>query len=335
MMKKVQNSPESLVQDELEGYVKLHKDKIRLLPDTTCVVRAVPKEKGKVKLVMGNGAGHEPAVIGWVGEGMFDMNVVGDVFTAPSGEKILKGLQAIDDGSPILLIVQNHAGDVLNAGQAFRKAKKQGMNIRQVIFYDDIASAPRDAVEERRGIGGMFFYTKIVGAMAEAGATLEECAAMFERVRDCTRTYAAAFSSCTNPVNGVKMFEYLEGTNQIELGMGVHGEGGGENQIEMPSASVLAERMARALLEDKPYQKGDRLLVDINGAGSTTCMEMNIFYNELEKFLTAEGFQVVGAVAGNFLTTQELAGISLSFCSVDEEMLRLWQAPCRSGILTR
>lgn len=334
-MKKIQNTADTLVRDELEGYAAIHKKVIRLLPDSTCIVRAVPKEKGKVKLVMGNGAGHEPAVIGWVGEGMFDMNIVGDVFTAPSADKILNGLQAIDDGSPILLIVQNHAGDVLNANQAYKKAKKLGMDIHKVLFYDDIASAPRDAVEERRGMGGMFFYTKIVGALAEQGASVEECIAMFEKVRDQTRTYAAAFSSCTNPVNGVKMFEYLENNNSIELGMGVHGEGGGENRIPMPSAEKLAEMMGKALLEDKPYQKGEQLLIDVNGAGSTTCMEMNIFYRELERYLIAQGFQPVGAVAGNFLTTQELAGISLSICGVDEEMLRLWEAPCRCGILTR
>ena len=153
-MKKIQNTADTLVRDELEGYAAIHKKVIRLLPDSTCIVRAVPKEKGKVKLVMGNGAGHEPAVIGWVGEGMFDMNIVGDVFTAPSADKILNGLQAIDDGSPILLIVQNHAGDVLNANQAYKKAKKLGMDIHKVLFYDDIASAPRDEVEERRGMGG-------------------------------------------------------------------------------------------------------------------------------------------------------------------------------------
>ncbi|MCI8441653.1 MAG: dihydroxyacetone kinase subunit DhaK [Provencibacterium sp.] len=334
-MKKLQNSPETLLMDELQGYARLHRDKICLLEETTCIARRTPKARGKVKLAMGNGAGHEPAVIGWVGEGMFDLNVVGDVFTAPSGDKIFEGLQAIDDGSPILLIVQNHAGDVLNANIAMRKAKKAGMNIRQVLFYDDIASAPREAQEERRGIGGMFFYTKMVGAMAEAGADIDSCIRMFERVRENTRTYAAAFSSCTHPLTGIRMFEYLDGTENIELGMGVHGEGGGENIIPMPTAAQLAEKMGSALLSDRPYTPGDRLLIDINGAGATTCMEMNIFYNELEKYFLAQGMEIAGAVAGNFLTTQELSGISLSICKVDSEMLSLWEAPCRCGIMSR
>ena len=132
-MKKIMNNPDNLVIDELQGYAKIHKDKIKLLEGTTCVVRANPKEKGKVKLVMGNGAGHEPAVIGWVGEGMFDLNVVGDVFTAPSGDKIFKGIEAIDDGSPILLIIQNHAGDVMNANIAYKKAIKKGIDVHKVI----------------------------------------------------------------------------------------------------------------------------------------------------------------------------------------------------------
>lgn len=334
-MKKICNVPETLLADMLEGFAKIHSDKVKYLPEHSAIVRATPKEKGKVKLVMGNGSGHEPAVIGWVGYGMFDMDVVGEAFTAPSGDHVFEAVQAIDDGSPILLIVQNHAGDVLNANVAYKKAKKAGVDIHKVLFYDDIASAPRDQIEERRGMGGMFFYTKVVGAMAEQGSSIEECIAMFERVRDNTRTYAAAFSSCTHPATGIKMFEYLEGNNLIELGMGVHGEGGGNNRIPMPTARELAAIMGKALLEDKPYAKGDRLLVDINGTGATTCMELSIFYNEFEKFLFDQGISAVGAVSGNFLTTQELAGVSVSVCSVDQEMLRLWEVPCSTAIICR
>lgn len=334
-MKKMMNSAQTLITDELQGYAKIHKDKIRLLEGTTCIVRAEPKEKGKVKLVMGNGGGHEPAVIGWVGSGMFDMNIVGDVMTAPSGDKMLKALEDFDDGSPILLMVQNHAGDVMNANIAYAKAKKKGMDMHKVVFYDDIASAPKECIEERRGMAGMYFYTKIVGAMAENGATAEECVAMFDKVRDNTRTYAVAFTSCTHPATGLPMFDYLENNNLIELGMGIHGEGGGGNRVEMPTAAELAAIMGKILLEDKPYAKGDKLLAIVNGAGSTTCMEMSIFYNELEKYLTAEGMEVVDAEAGNFLTTQELGGVSVSLCSVDEDMLQLWNAPCDCAIITK
>jgi len=334
-MKKISNAPETLVTDELQGFVKLHSDKVRLIEGTTCVARRIPKEKGKVKLVIGNGAGHEPAVIGWVGKGMFDLNVVGDVFTAPSGDKIYQGIEAIDDGSPILLMVQNHAGDVLNANYAYSKAKKKGIDIYKVIFYDDIASAPKEFMEDRRGIGGMYFYAKIVGAMAEAGASAEECISMFEAVRDNTRTYGVAFSACTHPATGMEMFGYLKDNDLIEPGMGVHGEGSGNHCVPMPKAAELAEMTGNVLLEDKPYHANDNLLVVVNGAGSTTCMEMNIFYNEFERFLTKKQINVVGGCAGNYLTTQELAGLSVSLCSVNQTMLDLWNAPCCCAILTK
>ena len=184
-------------------------------------------------------------------------------------------------------------------------------------------------------MGGMFFYTKIIGAMAENGATVEECINTFEKVRDNTRTYAVAFSSCTHPVTGMPMFEYLKDNDLIELGMGVHGEGGSNNRIEMPSASELAEIIGKTLLEDKPYTKNEKLLALVNGSGSTTCMEMSIFYNELEKYISAKGMVVVDGCAGNYLTTQELAGLSVSLCSVDDVMIALWEAPCKCGIITK
>ena len=209
-MKKIMNEPDTLIVDELQGFAKIYPRQVKLADSVTAVVRAVPKSAGKVKLVMGNGGGHEPAVIGWVGEGMFDCDVVGDLFSAPSGEKMFQAIEEIDDKSPVLLCIQNHAGDVINGNIAWKKAVKHGIDIRKVLFYDDIASAPREENEERRGIAGMLFYAKIVGAMAEAGASIEECIEMFERVRDNTRTYAAAYSSCTHPGTGLKMFEYLE-----------------------------------------------------------------------------------------------------------------------------
>ena len=169
-MKKIMNEPDTLIADELQGFAKIYSRQVKLADSVTAVVRAVPKSAGKVKLVMGNGGGHEPAVIGWVGEGMFDCDIVGDLFSAPSGEKMFQAIEEIDDKSPVLLCIQNHAGDVINGNIAWKKAVKHGIDIRKVLFYDDIASAPREENEERRGIAGMLFYAKIVGAMAEAGA---------------------------------------------------------------------------------------------------------------------------------------------------------------------
>lgn len=327
-MKKIMNAPQTLIQDELEGFAKIYGDRIRLAASAPAVLRKKQKEKGKVKLVMGNGGGHEPAVIGWVGEGMFDCDVVGEVFAAPSGERIYRVIQEIDDGSPILLCVQNHAGDVINANLACRKARKAGIDIHSVLFYDDIASAPRDKLEERRGVAGMLFYTKIVGALAEEGASVEACAEMFERVRDRTRTYGAAYSACTHPESGMKMFDYLENNDLIELGMGVHGEGGNGSRIPMPTAEKLAALIGEKLIEDGDYRAGEEVLVLVNGTGGSTAMELNIFYNELERFLRRNGLTAVGCSVGSYLTTQELAGLSVSLCAADSRMKELWERPC-------
>lgn len=332
-MKKLRNRPEDLVQETLEGYAMANSEVIGLNPGTHQIVRKEKKGPDKVKFALGNGAGHEPAVIGWVGPGMLDMNIVGDVFTAPSAEKILEGLEALDDGSPILLAVQNHAGDVLNAERACKKARERGIDVHRVLFYDDVASAPKGFEEERRGMAGMLFYVKIVGAFLEQGGGIEEAVRLFERVRDNTRTYSVAFTSCTHPVTGMKMVELPE--NEIELGMGVHGEGGGENRVPMMSSAGLAEHIGSLLAEDGDYLAGETLLLFVNGLGSATMMEQSILYRDMTHFFEKRGMRVAGGYCGGCLTTQELGGVSVSVCRVGEEELKLWNAPCRCGIFRR
>ncbi|MDD3410657.1 MAG: dihydroxyacetone kinase subunit DhaK, partial [Eubacteriales bacterium] len=186
-----------------------HSDIIRLVPGTHMVERVTPKAKGKVRFLMGNGAGHEPAVICWVGEGMFDMNIPGEIFTCASAAYIHEGIRRLSEGGPVLVAIQNHAGDVLNANMAIDQALDEGIDVHSVVFYDDIASAPRECMEERRGIGGMLFYAKIVGAMAERGDGIDALISMFEKVRDATRTYAVAITNGTNPITGLDMFGEL------------------------------------------------------------------------------------------------------------------------------
>ena len=327
IMKKIINNPHELVEDTLKGYTAAHSDVIRLVPGTHMVERVRPKEKGKVRFLMGNGAGHEPAVICWVGEGMFDMNIPGEIFTCAPASAIYQGIRRLAEGGPVLVAIQNHAGDVLNAGMAIDQAQEEGIDVDSVVFYDDIASAPREAAEERRGIGGMLFYGKIVGALAEEGADMAGLKAMFERVRDRTRTYAVAVTNCTNPISGLDVFRQLP-DDEIELGMGVHGEGGG-GRMKLPTSRELAEWVAGKLIEDGGYQPGDRMLAMVNGAGGMTMMEMSIFYGDLKDCLEKRGMTVAGCKVGSYLTTQELSGVSVSLCSVDDEMLRLWNEPCR------
>ena len=327
VMKKIINDPNRIVEETLKGYVAAHDDVIRLVPGTHMVERVHPKAPGKVRFLMGNGAGHEPAVICWVGEGMFDMNIPGEIFTCASSQAIYQGIKRLSEGGPVLVAIQNHAGDVLNAGMAIDEAMDEGIEVDSVVFYDDIASAPKDMLEERRGIGGMLFYGKIVGAMAENGADMESLKQMFAKVRDKTRTYAVAITNCTNPISGLDMFSQLP-DDEIELGMGVHGEGGG-GRIKLPTSRELAKLMADKLIDDGDYVQGDRLLVMVNGAGGMTMMEMSILFGDLKSYLEEKGMSVVGSKVGNYLTTQELSGVSVSFCAVDDEMLKLWNGPCK------
>ena len=323
-MKKLQNDKSRLVDEAMAGYAAAHRDVLEHIEGTRMMARRRPKEPGKVRLMMGNGGGHEPAVIGWVGRGMLDLNVVGDVFTAPSGKMIYQGIRHLAETGPVILFVQNHAGDVMNAELAMDMA--EDLPVRSVLFYDDIASAPKGRESERRGMAGMIFYAKICGAMAENGASPEEIVAMFERVRDATRTISVAIQGGTHPVTGLPINGQL-GENEIEVGMGVHGEGGAD-RMPLPTSRELAAILCDRLLQDAEYPAGSRLLVLVNGAGSMTMMEMATLYGDVEKELHARGFVLEGGKLGNFLTTQETSGVSLSLVMVDDDMLKLWREPC-------
>ena len=330
-MKKIINNPNTIVEDTLKGFVCANSDIINLVPGTHIVQRKATKDKGKVRFMMANGAGHEPAVSCWVGEGMFDMNVVGEVFTCPSSGHIYEGIKRLSANGPVLVAIQNHAGDVINGGLAIKKAADEGLDVQSVLFYDDIASAPKDAIEERRGIGGMIFYSKIVGAMAEQGDDMDSLIKVFSQVRDNTRTIAFAVTNCTNPITGLSMFNDLP-DDSIELGMGVHGEGGGADRIKIPTAKELAKLLSDKLIEDGEYKAGDKLLVFVNGSGGMTSMELSMIYGGIHDYLESQGLQVVGCKVGTYLTTQELSGASVSFCRVDDQMLALWNAPCKVSV---
>lgn len=325
-MKKLQNDKKRLVDEAMAGYAAAHRDVLEHIAGTRMMARRHPKEPGKVRLMMGNGGGHEPAVIGWVGQGMLDLNVVGDVFTAPSGKMIYQGISRLAETGPVILFVQNHAGDVMNAELAMDMA--EDLPVKSVLFYDDIASAPKGQEQERRGMGGMLFYAKICSALAERGALQDEIIAMFEAVRDRTRTLSVAINGGTHPVTGLPISGEL-GENEIEIGMGVHGEGGA-NRIPLPTSRQLASILCDRLLEDAEYEPGSRLLVMVNGAGGMTMMEMATLYGDVEAELRLRGFEPVGCKVGNYLTTQETSGISLSLVSVNDEMLELWRDPCNA-----
>jgi dihydroxyacetone kinase len=330
-MKKILNNSEFIMDETMEGYFLSNKKRLFLPPGTHNMQRKTPKVKGKVKLVAGNGGGHEPGLMGWVGLGMYDLDCLGNIFTAQAGKVFYEAIKQMDDGSPILLTIANHAGDVVNGNLAFSLCKKNNLNVEKVLFYDDIGSAPKGQEEERRGMAGMIFSIKSAGALAEEGASLEECVRVFEKARDNVRTIALTLGSCTHPATGRTMMETP--VNRVGMGAGIHGEGGSQDVPFAPSKD-LAKAAASRLIEDKPFVSGDEVCMLVNGMGSTTLMELSIFYRDVCNYLGSVGITVYDGAAGNFITTQEMAGLSLSFMKLDDELKKCWDAPCSTPAYT-
>lgn len=320
---KLVNDPGDIVAEMLEGYANAYSNIIRV--EDGMIVRANPKQNGKVGLVIGNGSGHEPAMIGWVGPGLFDVNVPGPIFTAPGPARLLKGIEAADRGAGVLVCVSNHAGDVLNAEMALEEAEDEGLeNVEMVVLYDDIGSAPKGQEEDRRGSAGLFFVWKIVGAAAQDGATLAECSTLAEKARDNTRTLSATLSTCAHPVTKEPLGEIADGA--MIVGVGVHGESSG-GAIPVTTANAAVDMMLPLLLEDLPYEAGDEVCVLVNNAGSLTTMELAILYRRIDQTLAERGIGVHRAWLGAYATTQDSAGFAISLCRVDEETKRLYDAP--------
>ncbi|MBW7883088.1 MAG: dihydroxyacetone kinase subunit DhaK [Caldilineaceae bacterium] len=326
--KKLFNQRSDLVEEMLEGYAAAYADIIRLT-EGGLIVRRTPKDAGKVGLVIGNGSGHEPAMIGWVGYGLFDVNVPGPVFTAPPPAKLLEGIQAADRGAGVLVCVSHHAGDLMTAEFALAEAHDQGMaDVEMVVLYDDVASAPRGREPDRRGTAGLFFVWKMLGAFAETGAPLAACKELAEKVRDNTRTISMALTSCRQPVTGEVMFHI--GEDEMEIGMGVHGEAG-TGRVPLLSADATIDQMLPLILEDLPFQAGDDVCVLLNNSGSMTLMELSILYRRVQQILDDRHIRVYRAWLGSYATTQEMAGFGLSLCRVDDQLKALYDAPANGA----
>jgi dihydroxyacetone kinase-like protein len=322
-MKKCINDPENLVTELLEGYTLAFPDKVKLEGENL-VLRAYPKELGKVALVTLGGSGHEPGLSGFVGKGMLDVSVPGEIFAAPGPQKCLDAIKRADRGGGVLFVVLNHAGDVLTANITMDMALKDGLNVKMILVHDDIASGPIDKPEERRGLVGFLPVIKIAGAAAEEGRTLEEIVAIAERMVRSMRTLAVAFTPATHPTTGDAMFDLAE--DEMSIGMGQHGEAGTE-RLKMKKADDTADIMLQMLLEDLAVKEGEELLVLINGAGATTYMELFIVFRRLHKTLTDKKIKIARSLIGEYITTQEQAGFQILIARMDREMLRLWDCP--------
>ncbi len=326
--KKLINDPAAIVPEMLAGFAAAYADIVRLTEDGL-IVRRTPKAAGKVGLIIGNGSGHEPAMIGWVGPGLFDVNVPGDIFTAPGPARIVQGIKAAERGAGVLVCVSHHAGDLMNAEMALEQAAEEGIeNVDMVVLYDDISSAPKGREPERRGTAGLFFVWKMLSAFAETGGDLAACKALAEKVRDNTRSLSMALSSCTHPATGQTLFELAD--DEMEIGMGIHGEAGTQ-RTKLLGADATIDRMLPLILDDLPFRAGDDVLVLLNNSGSLTLMELFILYRRVAQTLADAQINVYRSWLGPYATTQEMAGFGLSLCRVDAQLKALYDAPANGA----
>ena len=325
-MKKFLNDPNTLTDELLEGMALAHGDIVDV--QGHMVISKALKDADRVTIVTFGGSGHEPAQAGFVGSGMLDIQVVGDVFAAPNPQVVFEAVKLADKGKGVLLLVLNHAGDMLCGNMVMKMVQKAGMKVRKVVTQEDISNAPRSNSDDRRGLAGAIPLYHIAAAAAREGKSLDEVADIAQKYADSMATIAVAARCATHPATGAEFGDL--GDVDMEIGMGQHGEGGGGRQ-SMKSAKETVEIMANALVKDIPLVKGDKAFVMINGSGATTLMEMFILYKDCVKYLEGLGIEVVANMVGEILTVQEQAGFQLNIAKWDEETLRLWNTPAHTA----
>ncbi|MFJ8017705.1 dihydroxyacetone kinase subunit DhaK [Streptomyces sp. NPDC096339] len=322
-MKKLINSPESVVADALKGMAAAHPG-LAVEAATGIVTRAGGPAAGKVALLSGGGSGHEPLHAGFVGRGMLAGAVAGPVFTSPVPDNIAAATAAVDSGAGVLHIVKNYTGDVLNFTMAAEDCEDEGVEVEQVVVDDDVAVTEVEGGPGRRGTGATLFVEKIAGALAEEGAPLSEVAAVARRVNSLSRSYGVALSSCTTPAKGSPNFEL--GEDEIELGIGIHSEPGRERRASTTAAGT-AQAILDAILADLPEAAGAPVILLVNGLGGTPPIELYVMRAEAGRVLAERGITVARSLVGSYVTSLDMAGCTFTLCRADEELLRLWDAP--------
>jgi dihydroxyacetone kinase-like protein len=323
-MKKLINDPADVVAESLRGFAAAHADLVRVNADPAYVVRADAPVKGKVGILSGGGSGHEPMHGGFVGRGMLDVACPGEVFTSPTPDQMLEATKAVDGGAGVLHIVKNYTGDILNFEMAADLAREEGIEVEAVITNDDVAVQDSLYTAGRRGVGVTVLAEKIVGAAAEEGQDLAAVAELCRRVNAEGRTMGMALTSCTVPAAGKPTFEL--GEQEMEIGIGIHGEPGRE-RLPLASAKEIVERLAGPVIDDLPFASGDRVLAFVNGMGGTPQIELYLVYNELAQLLEARGITIARNLVGSYITSLEMAGCSITLLRLDDELIRLWDAP--------
>jgi len=323
-MKKLINDPDAVTREALEGMAAAHPDRLRVSYEPAFVVRADAPQQGKVAIVSGGGSGHEPMHGGFVGPGMLDAACPGEVFTSPTPDQMLEATKAVDGGAGVLHIVKNYTGDVLNFEMAADLAQGEGIEVAAVVTNDDVAVEDSTYTAGRRGVGVTVLAEKLCGAAAADGRPLAEVAELCRRVNDQGRSMGMALTPCVTPGSGKPSFTLAD--DEMEIGIGIHGEPGRRTEKLAPAAAVT-EMLAGAILDDGPFADGDRVLAFVNGMGATPLIELYIVYRELHRILEARGIAVARNLVGNYITALDMAGCSITLLKLDDELERLWDAP--------
>jgi dihydroxyacetone kinase-like protein len=318
-----------VVRDALEGMAAAHGD-LRINDDPPFVVRTDAPVQGKVAIVSGGGSGHEPMHGGFVGRGMLDAACPGAVFTSPVPDQILEATKAVDGGAGVLHIIKNYTGDIMNFEMAAELAQAEGIEVASVVINDDVAVQDSLYTAGRRGVGTTVLAEKICGAAAEQGMPLTEVKRICEKVNALGRSMGMALTSCTVPAAGKPTFEL--GDDEIEIGIGIHGEPGRE-RTKLQPASEIVRTLATTVLDDLPFVEGDQVLAFVNGMGGTPLIELYIVYNELAKICGQRGITIARNLVGNYITSLEMAGCSITLLKLDDEFTALWDAPVHTPAL--
>lgn len=330
-MKKLINSPQSVLQETVEGFVSAHSNLVTAHYDPVFVSRSTPTPAGKVALVSGGGSGHEPLHAGFVGDGMLDAAVPGAMFTSPTPDQIEAAIKHADSGAGVLNIVKNYTGDVMNFEMAVELAEADDINVRSVIVNDDVAVEDSTWTAGRRGVAGTVLVEKIAGAAAVRGDDLDAVTAVAQKVVDNVRSMGVALTACTVPHAGEPSFTLAE--DEIEIGIGIHGEPGRE-RIKIASADEITAMLTNPVVEDLGIGSGEKALLFVNGMGGTPASELYIVYRAARKLLEAQGIEVTRSLVGNYVTSLEMQGASVTVLRLDDQLTELWDAPVKTAALT-
>ena len=325
-MHKLINNPDDIAVELIDGFVVTNQKSVKRISQHVCARKEAPI-KGKVGIVIGGGAGHEPLFLEFIGKGMADTSVHGQIFAAPTPDHIIEAIKAADGGEGVILLYNNYAGDVLNFDMGQDFARMEGIKVETVLINDEICAFPPEQMEERRGTTADHVVIHIAGAAAEAGLGFDEVKRIIEKAVFNSRSLGVSTSACTLPQTGKATFQLPDG--RMEFGMGIHDEAG-VRQVDVMTADATAEALVDDILKDLPFESGDEVIALINGYGATTRMEMFIMMRHMHKYLEEKGIKIYDTELGEFCTAQEMAGVSVTLTKLDDELKKYYDAPADS-----